>query len=310
MCFGLKMTVKMNLFKWGRKRDLSSSLDARWGDPAISAPNEGSWNEMPPVQPIRTEPTPVRPSKPRRFVTMLRSKASDSTEPVETGAASSVQGVRNTLPHHPLVDLKTAERGRDQTPRPDTARRTPSRTDHRQENTAGRSSPEDGRPESRNGSECSSEPDESAHTNETTAETRARPATDTRKSPPWPKSPPLAATARMRRYSEQSMSVSTDRMTPSTGTFSSRHTSITSATSAGSSSAASALPLLAEESPPVPKLAAMAAAPPPPPPPSHSHRDHQTGRSATAGRAHQKRRDPEPVGPQELVPSYDELWGW
>lgn len=306
------MTVKMNPFKLGRKRDLSSSLDSRWGDPAISAPNEGSWNEMPPVQPIRTEPTPVKPSKARRFVTMLRPKASDSTEPVETGAASSVQGVRDTLPHHPLVDLRghhvptwTAERGRDRMPKPDTAGRTQSRTDYRQENTTSYSTPADGRPESRNGSECSSEPDESAHINETTAETRARSATDTRKSPPWPKSPPLAATARMRRYSEQSMSVSTDRMTPSTGTFSSRHTSITSATSATSSSAASALPLLAEESRPVLKLAAMH----PPHPPSHSHRDHQTGKSATAGRA-QKRRDREPVGPQELVPSYDELWGW
>ncbi|KAL1966416.1 hypothetical protein VTN77DRAFT_4558 [Rasamsonia byssochlamydoides] len=294
------MTAKKNLFKWGRKRDLSSSLDARWGDPAISAPNEGSWNEMPPRKPAVTEPSAVKPNKARRFVTMLRPKASDSPEHVETGAAS-VQGVhiQEQLPHHPLVDLRGRDAptwtrpSRDRMQRPAT-RRIQSRTDYR-EDTGLENSAEDGRPESQSGSECASER-ESAPPGRIN-ETRTRSA-DVHKSLPWPKSPPLASTARMRRYSQQSASTSNDLMTPSTGTFSSKHTSVTSATSA-----ASALPLLAE-SPPMPKIIAV-------PPPSHSYRDHQTGRSATSGRAQKRRdRDRERVGPQELVPSYDELWGW
>jgi hypothetical protein len=103
----------------------------------------------------------------------------------------------------------------------------------------------------------------------------------------------------MRRHSAQSTSTITEP-TPITATFSSKHTSMTSATSNGAP--ASIPPLLAEEEttpPPLPKIPAARS--------SSTRRDHSTERPTSARPA---RRQPHgTVGLQELVPSYDELWG-
>jgi hypothetical protein len=46
-CLFDTQAANMHLVRRGKKREISSQMDSQWGDPYISAPNEGSWNQGP-----------------------------------------------------------------------------------------------------------------------------------------------------------------------------------------------------------------------------------------------------------------------
>jgi len=96
----------IDLFKRDKKRETSSHLDARWGDLSISAPNQGSWNQAPRSTFKHKGPAKVKQSRARRFVAMLwpksvfvhgrRTSQHLSPSPVSNGSLAEV-------PHHPLA---------------------------------------------------------------------------------------------------------------------------------------------------------------------------------------------------------------
>lgn len=328
MCLPDCMTVRMDIFRWRRRKDLGSNMDARFGDPSISAPTQGSWNEMPYLRPGIAEFAPL-PNKVTRFKTLLRSDAVKSSE-----HSGSTDGTN--FPRHPMVDMQARKRSIsiDRMKEQNDRQRSVSRT---------RQSPS---PKVRHRASCESlscsEEDEEKEQDhhefangERDAEQgnvrnrrrskedywRAQPRNnrgESQQSSMQVKSPPLSATAVMRRYSSQSESTRTYSSTPSTATFSSRHTSVTTPGLHGFS-ASFIPPLLKEEAygtkidkdvPPVPPIptgrngSVTSSSSPPSASRSVFREQHR------AGHSNNKRRNGGPVGPQELVPSNDELWGY
>jgi hypothetical protein len=104
------MENNIDLFKRDKKRETSSHLDARWGDLSISAPNQGSWNQAPrSTFKHKAGPAKVKQSRARRFVAMLwpksifvhgrRTSSHLSPSPVSNGTLAEV-------PHHPLASRR------------------------------------------------------------------------------------------------------------------------------------------------------------------------------------------------------------
>lgn len=323
------MTVKMDIFRWRRRKDLGSNMDARFGDPSISAPTQGSWNEMPYLRPGIAEFAPL-PNKVTRFKSLLRSDVVKSSE-----FSGSTDGTN--FPRHPMVDTQARKRSI-------SIDRMKERSDRQRNVSRTRQSPS---PKVRHRASyeslsCSEEDEEEQQDHrDTNGERnierrnvpsrsrsqedywRAQPRNnrrDSQQSSTQLKSPPLSATAVMRRYSSQSESTRTYSSTPSTATFSSRHTSVTTPGLHGFS-ASSIPPLLKEEYGP---MFDKDAPPVPPVPPIPTDRNGSVTSSSSppsasrsvfreqhrAGHSNNKRRNGGPVGPQELVPSNDELWGY
>ncbi|EED16421.1 hypothetical protein TSTA_015110 [Talaromyces stipitatus ATCC 10500] len=294
-------------------------MDTRFGDPSISAPTQGSWNEMPYLRPGMADFATL-PNRVSRIKTCLRPDVVESSE--FSGGTDNIN-----FPRHPLVDMQTRKRSIsvDRTKKQNDRQRSLSRT---------RQSPS---PKARHRASCESpscsERDEEERQEAVHSKTKTEPQyanrngsredcwraqsrgtkRDSQQSSIQHKSPPLSATAVMRRYSSQSESTRTYSSTPSTATF---RSSITTPGLHGFS-ASSIPPLLREEG-----YAAMfdKDAPPVPPIPkdrngsmSTSSSPHSASRSVfreqhRTGNSNNKRHI-RPVGPQEMVPSNDELWG-
>ncbi|QGA20276.1 hypothetical protein EYB26_007978 [Talaromyces marneffei] len=318
----------MDIFRWRRRKDIGSHMDTRFGDPSISAPTQGSWNEMPYLQPGIAEFAPL-PNKVTRFKTLLRSDVVKSPE------LSSNTDDAN-FPRHPMVDMQARKRSI-------SVDRIKERHDRQRSVSRTRQSPSP-RAQYRASCEslsCSEEDGEELPNHaefdhrERDIERRNVPSRSNSQEDYWRaqsrnnrrdsqqssmqlKSPPLSATAVMRRYSSQSESTRTYSSTPSTATFSSRHTSVTTPGLFGFS-ASSIPPLLKEE-----EYATMFDKDAPPVPPIPRDRNGSVTSSSSppsasrsvfreqhrAGHSNNKRRNGGPVGPQELVPSNDELWGY
>lgn len=327
MCLPDCMTVKMDIFRWRRRKDLGSNMDARFGDPSISAPTQGSWNEMPYLRPGKAGFATL-PNKATRFKTLLRSDVVKSSE--MSGSTDATN-----FPRHPMVDMQTRKRSI-------SIDRTKERSDRQRNGSRTRQYPS---PEVRHRASCESlscseedqEEQQGHHNTNGVGETERRNVPsrsrsqenywraqsgnnrrDSQQSSVQIKSPPLSATAVMRRYSSQSESTRTYSSTPSTATFSSRHTSVTTPGLHGFSTS-SIPPLLKEEeygtrfdkdAPPIPPIPTDLSGSV-----TYSSSPPSAARSAfreqhRAGHSNNKRRNEGPVGPQELVPSQDELWGY
>ncbi|KAH8700172.1 hypothetical protein BGW36DRAFT_123963 [Talaromyces proteolyticus] len=325
MCFPFNMSTKLDFFKWRKRRQLSSDMDARFGDVSISAPNEGSWNEMAHLGLGNTQPSET--NKGGRLKTLFRSKPAESPPAVVTREQPPVT-VRadpfpDQVPRHPMVDMEARKRSLSIS---GDGRRT----------SGGRRTAGDklwvanGSPRSYDSnmldspSSCSCDGDdedeeEERRQGEIRRAIRNRPQRSQSQDSPqnrWDRaqsyrhrSPPLASTAVMRRYSSQS--TATCSATPSTATFSSKHTSLTSAASHGPYAPAIP-PLLQEEIPPVPKvhMPSPSLTLPASSPNARNALWGKKSRGTSGDRRSNKRSTARTVGPQELVPSYDELWGY
>ncbi|QKX53706.1 uncharacterized protein TRUGW13939_00786 [Talaromyces rugulosus] len=291
-----------NIFKWRRRRQLSSDMDSRFGDVSISSPNEGSWNEMAHMQTTHSQPPET--NKASRLKALFRSNAAE--QPVYTNAVQQPAPVVRPekpeiqVPHHPMVDIEAHKRSMSAEGRRGSGGRR---------NGSGQTLVNTGSPRSigdvlDSSSSCSCDgDDEEEDERKIRRPPRQRSQSQdsssqhhTSRAARQHRSPPLSSTAVMRRYSSQSAAQSSvTNSTPSTATFSSRHTSMTSAASHGHHQR-SIPPRLQEEIPPVPTMI-----------PSFS-----STRWAKKSRAKgsTKRATGSSIGPQELVPSHDELWGY
>ncbi|OKL56447.1 hypothetical protein UA08_08223 [Talaromyces atroroseus] len=323
----------MDILRWRRKKEVSSRMDDRFGDPSISAPTQGSWNEMPPLRPVKTELAPT--DKVGRFKSFLRSHTVDSPD----YSISTVE--RANFPRHPMVDMQNHQRsvsvdriqermnnnshGNGSTSRPRLSSSpqvhrvssydslTGSDEDESEHNGHGRDSRDrrDRRDMVRHSRSRSQEEHWQAHLQHKAPHRNAQ-----------HKSPPLSSTAIMRRYSSQSESTRTYNSTPSTATFSSQHTSVTTPGLHGFSGSL-VPPLLKEEEyypglnhyaheplPPIPSIRNNRAGTRTSPSSSPPSASNSASRGYSRGARSNKRHHTVPVGPQELVPSNDELWGY
>jgi hypothetical protein len=269
--------------KFKRKRRLSSELHSRWGDPAISCPNEGSWNQ-------RNQPatTPVgyhhdQPDESRRYMSMNDMPAQNIGSPNHLGPHSI-----NT--RDPCAGLPIPKGYFDKNIR---HRAEHSRSSHVQSPGLGIDGTLGGLGERRDNvdDESCNEDDEERDTLGDSGGALHRGYTDVSRPSPQldhdsyvdhsSRSPPLSVTSRMRRISTQSSM--TEHSASITGTTSSRHTSY----SAPSSVSAPSLP------PDTPRYTFNSTHPAP------------DKRHAPRPRY----REPEPAVRHEMVPSYDELYG-
>lgn len=285
-------------------------MDARFGDPSISAPTQGSWNEMPPLRPVKSDF--AQSDKVSRFKLMRTQSAAETPgHPVGTERAN--------FPRHPMVDMQNHQRSA-------SVDRNPGRLDRQRSNNSmpRLSSSSHGHRRSYESCSASDEDERDVHGDENDATdkpylsnrslSRDRHQRVQNKAPRQHKSPPLSSTAVMRRYSSQSESTHTYSSTPSTASFSSKRTSMTTPGLHGFSGS-TIPPLLKEEE------HALGLDDYPPPLPSSSHTQfslsssppsasHGSSRGPVRAKRPSKRQNAVPVGPQELVPSNDELWGY
>jgi hypothetical protein len=344
MCLAGLLPVRMDIFRWGKKKEVSSSMDDRFGDPSISAPTQGSWNEMPPLRPAKTDYP--QSEKVSRLKSFLRSQTVNSQDyPIITESAD--------FPRHPMVDMQNHQRpvsvdgiqGRLEKQR--TSNGSSNGTTSRprlasspQMHRASYDSLSDSDDSDEDEREHSDRERDSIHRRDRQdsvrhcTTTRSRSQEDhwqvqqqhkTSRRNNQHKSPPLSSTAIMRRYSSQSESTRTYTSTPSTASFSSKHTSMTTP-GLHRFSGSAIPPLLKEEEyysgfnehappPPLPALSlrdnragsATRHASPSSSPPTASH---SSAREHSRGARSNKRQQSVPMGPQELVPSNDELWGY
>lgn len=261
--------------KLRRKRKLSSELHSRWGDVSITYPNEGSWSQCE-QQPAGTVPIANAHANPGR----------SPTRSWRHGSADSLDRHSNSSRIHGILRSASPEE-RD----PSTDSTTTIPTGYYDSRVRGRSKrippPLGSSSEQRNahsphhhppgdiyvdrGDSPSDSPRGSHPTDQSHSRAKDEPDPYSRAS----RSPPLSVTSRMRRCSAQS---STTEQTPSMpNTASSKHTSFTS----------SAPSVPAED----PRLGYHAK----------YHEKKQPRRS--------KPREADPVRRQELVPSYEDLYG-
>lgn len=330
--------IRMDFLRWRRKREVTSSMDGRFGDPSISAPTQGSWNEMPPLRPVKTEYSPPQLSdKAGRFKSFVRSQ---TVEAPDYSVGSSVE--RANFPRHPMVDMQNHQRSisvdRIHTePRSDARQRSNSSNNNHRPRLS--SSPGRHRGSYDSYSDSADDEDDAydrnsidrrdmAQRNHTSNQSREdnRGAQNKRsKTPRHHKSPPLSSTAVMRRCSSQSESARTYSSTPSTASFGSRRTSSVTTPGMHGFSGSAVPPQLREEehssssmppyehSPPMPSYRVDRAVK------QHvsaSSSPYSASHSSSRGHGHPrggrptKRQHTVPIGPQELVPSNDELWGY
>lgn len=278
--------------KFKRRRRFSSELDSRWGDPSISYPNEGSWNQWDQPSGFVANATPgtsqhIQSDGSRRYVPMgaipsqhmggsndPRSRSIGTRDPTRTGStipkgyfdenirhrsersySPHVQGLGIDGTRHVLSDVNSA--------------------------TADDESCDEGDEE---GDTLGDSRGGMMHRGYTATDMSRSSRCDDRDSytDHSARSPPLSVTSRMRRITMQSST--TEQSSSIAGTASSRHTSYTAA----SSVSAPSLP------PDTPRYAFNAMHPAP---------------SEKRPVPRPRYREPElPVRP-EMVPSYDELYG-
>lgn len=303
MC--LLVNMSGNIFKWRKRRQLSSDMDSRFGDVSISSPNEGSWNEMAYTQSI--QPQPPETHKAGRLKALFRSSGVEppvyrnALQPPQPATVVRAERLEVQVPHHPMVDIRAHKRSMSaEGRRTSGGQRTNSGQDivshESQRNIVdvldsssscscdGDDEDEEERRIRRHPRQRSQSQDSRSHHH------MGRARRETRQQH---RSPPLSSTAVMRRNSAQSTAPSSvTNSTPSTATFSSRRTSTTSAVS-HSQYQPSIPPRLQEEVPPVPSM-------------SPSSRWGKKSRAKSSS----KRPTGSSIGPQELVPSQDELWGY
>ncbi|KAL2870271.1 uncharacterized protein BJX67DRAFT_279148 [Aspergillus lucknowensis] len=235
-----------------RKRKLSSELDSRWGDMAISSPNEGSWSQYDAAS-TRASPASVHSSEHRR----KQSTGESAEQPYEhvngvypENRKGSVVNFSSTMPTG-YYDARVRQRSKTKSRSPEpqqTVQHAPITLPKAwEEKMFGDSSADEA------GDDLSALGSPRA----------AKPATD------GSKSPPLSVTSRMRRLSGQS--TVTDAIFSMPGTASSQRTSFSLDDS---------------------RLARQV--------PHHEKKPPQ--------RAKVRDAEPTPVT-QQLVPSYDELYG-
>ncbi|KAJ5480767.1 hypothetical protein N7539_006661 [Penicillium diatomitis] len=297
--------------KLRRKRRLSSELDARWGDPSISYPNQGSWNQW--DQPSGFVANASMGAASASFQSRER-KDYMSTEPISTGdfgRSSDSHYHGSDVPMDQLHAISVIPKGyfnENIRHRVDRSRRAPPArglgingtlrdTNHSQKTLAGEEdSCEDGDEESDD--DCCEEDHEDLAPGRFgqlryDISVRSPLAADPRQQSPQEnydrahdyhrpsKSPPLSVTQRMRRLSQQS--AATDPISSTAGTASSRCTSYTAASSVS-------VPTLP---PSTPRLAIKL--------------DHALHDKRPIHRSRPKMDEAQ--SQQRMVPSYDELYG-
>lgn len=272
--------------KFKRKRRLSSELHSRWGDPSISYPTEGSWNQRDQNSgfPSTTHAESYHRSQPdesRRYISMGDVPAHNIGRPNDLGPHSI--NTRDTCAGLPIPKGYFDENIRHQAER---GRRPRVRG-------LGIDSTRQGRGETQDNldDESCDEEDEERDTLGDPGGARHRGHAEISRPSPQldrdsyidrsSRSPPLSVTARMRRISMQSST--TEPECSVAGTTSSRHTSYTAA----SSVSAPSLP------PDTPRYAFNSM--------------HPASEKRHAPRP--RYREPEPAVHHEMVPSYDELYG-
>ena len=263
--------------KLRRKRKVSSELHARWGDVSISYPTEGSWSQC---QSPGGAPSamPARPSE--------QSRRHGSLDALDRPAGSS--------------RMPTPLRSGDRKASVDSAMTIP--TGHYDARLRGRSKTKPPYPHSpraweEDSDECSADEDEEEDVPSALGGSRGRyhhyPHSSSRvggrEEDPYArasKSPPLSVTSRMRRCSVQSTATEPTTM-PTTA--SSKHSSF-----------ASSVPSVPSEEP---RLYHAVHQDKKPQPPTQQQQQPRRARPREAESASASARQ------QELVPSYDELYG-
>lgn len=276
--------------KFKRKRRLSSELHTRWGDPSISYPTQGSWNQQ--HQPSHFFmngpsglPQSSYPEEPRQYITLDPSESRESHSPVPQYTPNDANRADSVIPKGYFNEnIRHREKGH-------TSRSPPARG-----LGIAVTSPD---PDRSNDHDVVIEDDESCDEDDEERDTLGHSggtityrnhASGDASRPPYrdedgfypdhaAKSPPLSVTSRMRRISTQSSMTEHSSIGPA----SSRRTSYTAA----SSISAPSLP------PDTPRYAV------------HAHIDK---RAAPRPRY---RAEPAPTAGigQGMVPSYDELYG-
>jgi hypothetical protein len=274
--------------KFKRKRRLSSELHSRWGDPSISYPTQGSWNQrnQPPgffVNAPTGLPQSPRPAEPRQRISLDHSQTHDSNSPALQYTSSDPSRIDSIIPKGYFNEnIRHREKGH----------KSPALglgiegTRHERDEPNGHNVTVD------DDESCDEDDEErdtlgdaggtAAHHNYATGDASRLPYREDYDSYPdqAAKSPPLSVTSRMRRISTQSSMTENSSIT---GPVSSRRTSYTAASSVSA-----------------PSL--------PPDTPRYAVHAHFEKRVAPRPRY---RTEPAPavgVG-QGMVPSYDELYG-
>lgn len=274
--------------KFKRKRRLSSELNTRFGDPSISYPNEGSWSQS--DHPSSSVVLTARDGHKRDY-------SDPSRRSLVTGTMSSQNRGSRACGHE--VSLQDSTQLHSTIPKG----YYDDRICHRAERT--RSADAQGFDNTRHrysrghdaltDDESCDEEDEGRDTfnsgratmgyNEFhSRETKHNSAGDDRDSffDRLPRSPPLSVTSCMRRVSMQS--ATTEGSSSVTGTTSSRHTSYTGGSSVSAPSR-------------------------PPDTPRYAFTSMHTRLSEKRAISRLRYRESEPAVRQEMVPSYDELYG-
>ncbi|KAJ5389605.1 uncharacterized protein N7496_000673 [Penicillium cataractarum] len=285
----------VNLIKrFRRKRRLSSELDTRWGDPSISYPNQGSWNQW--DQPSGFvanasigSPRDIQTVETRQYVPLELTSSQNPGTSSDSGYQSF--SAREDHAHEASVIPKgyfneniRHRTGKSQ--RPAAKGLGIDGTTHEMDGSNGHTPPDDScdDDEEEEGRDTLGDPGGSMVLRSPLTGDPLRYSPRDDQDPYFDrasKSPPLSVTQRMRRFSQQSSS--TDP-TSSVAGASSRRTSYTTAASSVSA----------------PSL-----------PPDTPHFAFNTGHAAHERRSapRPKRREPEPTARQQMVPSYDELYG-
>ncbi|KAL2836575.1 hypothetical protein BJY01DRAFT_238211 [Aspergillus pseudoustus] len=246
-----------------RKRKLASELDSRWGDVAISSPNDGSWSQYDAAS-TRASPVSARSSEHGNGHTWRHSPG-ESSEPYTPASGRHTESRKASLDSSSTMptgyyDARVRRRSRTKTrsPEPQTEQRPPISLPKAWE-------------EKRFGDSSADEADDNISALGS-ALGKLGTADDAKSG--GSKSPPLSVTSRMRRFSGQS--TFTDAIFSAPATASSQRTSFS-----------------LEDS----RLARHT----PIPTPHHEKRPPQRAKARDAG--------PIPAPQQQLVPSYDELYG-
>ncbi|KAJ5465073.1 uncharacterized protein N7458_000759 [Penicillium daleae] len=279
-----------------RKQRLSSELDTRWGDPSISYPNQGSWNQRGQPSGFVTNtsaksPRNIETQETRHYVPVETTPFQNPRTPSDSGyqSFSAREDHAHAASAIPKGYFNENIRHRtDKSQMPPVEGLRIDGTTHEMNRTIGDSSPDDS---------CDEDDDEEEEGRDTLGDpggglvfhsplTGDRPQISPREDQdPYfdraSKSPPLSITQRMRRLSQQSSS--TEPTSSVAGTASSRRTSYTAA----SSVSAPSLP------PDTPRFAFNNGYPA------------YEKRSAPRPR----HRESESAARQQMVPSYDELYG-
>ncbi|KAL4929104.1 uncharacterized protein BDV17DRAFT_83577 [Aspergillus undulatus] len=248
-----------------RKRKVSSELDSRWGDVAISSPNEGSWSQYDGAS-ARISPV----SSDHGHGHSLKHNFGDSSQQIiytngDTPASPKEMSPNSLNMPTGYYDAKLRRQAK-------TKSRSPKAQPVQPKHIALPKAWENGKFEDNSA-------DEAGDNICALGSPRGRRGTDDANSH-GSKSPPLSVTSRMRRYSEQS--TGTEPIVSVPGTASSQRTSF----SVDDTQLVRHTPQHNERKPPLPQST--------------------TTSTATATKV----RDAEPIpASQELVPSYDDLYG-